>query len=158
MELPPNYEYFEKNSKYEKLIKEQGDTVCQHKIGNNYIANSLKNYLFGFLHKVPVAQIGQKKKKSAPINLYSFILCKSWEDNDFLTITLVCSRAHDGKKLIELAEIQASVLGYKKMALHSIMDEKVVRWYKSQGFEILSEQEDMDTGEIKSYFMMKRIA
>jgi Holliday junction resolvase-like predicted endonuclease len=44
------------------------------------------------------------------------------------------------------------------MALHSIMDEKVVRWYKSQGFEILSEQEDMDTGEIKSYFMMKRIA
>ena len=53
------YEYFEKeNAKdYEKLIKEQGEDVCRNIINKNYINSQSKDYNFGFIHKMNVAQI-----------------------------------------------------------------------------------------------------
>jgi hypothetical protein len=157
MELPPNFEYFEKNTKIDKLIREQGLTICQNRINTEYIKTTTEHYLFGFIHKSPIAQIGQKRKKSNQEYVYSFILCDI--KDDFIIIHLICSRPNirDGKKLIELARIQTNNLGYKKIALHSILDDKLVRWYKSQGFEIISEINFPNTDELKCYFMVMNL-
>lgn len=157
MELPPNFEYFEKNTKIDKLIREQDLSICQNRINAEYIKSTTQNYLFGFIHKSPIAQMGQKKKKSNQEHVYSFILCDI--KNDFIIIHLICSRQniHYGKKLIELAQIQTNILGYKKLALHSILDDKLVRWYKSQGFKVISEINFPNTDELKCYFMVMNL-
>ena len=160
MELPTNFEYFEKgSSKIEKLIKEQGDVVCREKIGRDYIKNITDKYLFGFVHKTPIAQIGQRRKKTNNEYLYSFILCDILEAYNSINIHLICSRvnARDGRKLIELACKKAIELGYESLTLHSILDDKLVKWYKSQGFKISSEIFYPISGDLKCYLMTKEL-
>lgn len=163
MELPPNFDYFEKGADgaaaIEKLIKENGDTVCQDRIGHEYILNSVKKYLFGFSHKTIIARIGQRQKKKNPEHLYSFIICDYFDLCKSININLICSRenAKDGKMLIQLAETRARELGFTKLTLFSILDDKLLRWYKSQGFKIEKEVYNPGTTELKTYLMSKNI-
>jgi hypothetical protein len=156
------YEYFEKeNAKdYEKLIKEQGEDVCRNIINKNYINSQSKDYNFGFIHKMNVAQIGQTKsrKQKSTIRISSFILCKMYPDFEEIDISLVCSRPNskDGKMLIELVTQKAIDMKFKYLSLLSIGELKLVNWYKSQGFEIISEKA-FPNGELKAYCMKKRI-
>ena len=154
MNLPPNFEYFESSREIEKLIKEQGDIICQNKIGHEYMLNSLTEYTFGFAHKSVRAEIGQKKKKSSQKILYSFILCEPKPDGN-LVIHLICSRenARDGKKLIELVCMKAMEMGFHRVSLLSILDDKLVRWYKSQGFYVYMNM--YRDSELKTYLMYK---
>lgn len=67
MDIHKHFEYFDQtNNEIKKLIKEQGDIVCQEKIGIDYIKDRLKDFDFGFIRKLTQAQIGkiQKKNKS----------------------------------------------------------------------------------------------
>ena len=157
-----NYEYFEKkNMKIEeKLIKEQGQDLCKNIISKNYIHLQSKDYDFGFINKINVAQIGQTRSKSAnsTIRVSSFILCKLHPNFEEIDISIICSRPNskNGKTLIELVTKKAMEMKYKYLSLLSIGDVKLVNWYKSQGFEIISEKVYPD-GDLKAYSMKKHI-
>ena len=157
-----NYEYFEKKNANveENLIKEQGEDVCRNIINKKYISSQSKDYDFGFIHKTNVAQIGQtqSRNKKSTIRVSSFILCKLHPDFEEIDISLICSRPNskDGKILIELVTQKAVDMKYKYLSLLSIGELKLVNWYKSQGFEIISEKA-FPNGELKAYSMKKRI-
>jgi hypothetical protein len=108
LELPKNFEFFDKSNimKIENLIREQGDDVCQHKIGTDYMKNKLKNSDFGFIRKSIKAKIGQIQTRKNKYHVYSFVLCKLLPNKHLnkIYITLVCSRPNskDGKQLLEL--------------------------------------------------------
>jgi hypothetical protein len=77
MEINKNFVYFNKDNEIViKLIKKQGDTVCQQKIGVDYIKEKLKDFDFGFIRKLPEAQIGKIKKSKSSEIINSFALCK----------------------------------------------------------------------------------
>jgi hypothetical protein len=157
MELPINFEYFEKKTSIvDKLIKEQGEDVCRQIIDKNFINLQKKSYDFGFIHKNYIAQIGQKKINKTPEYLYSFILCNLYPDFEEIDITLICSRPNtkDGKQLLELVFQKGRELKYKYLSLLSIGEIKLVNWYKTQGFVVISEK-PLPNGEIKAYYMRK---
>jgi hypothetical protein len=187
MDLPPNFEYFEKGngSVFERLIKEQGSEVCQNMLHENYISAQSKKYSFGFVHTMPVAQIGQKTRsktanRRGPFEggsnatalgredvggsnattriVSSFILCNLFPEFEQVEISLVCSRenAKHGKILMDLVYEKAKELKYKYLFLLSLSEEKIINWYKRQGFKILSEKFH-ENGEIKAYAMMKHV-
>lgn len=163
MDLPTNFYYFKKgtenSAQLENLIKEQGFYVCQEVITNNYITRHLKNYTFGILHKSPIAQIGQKrKKKTADERLYSYVLYNYEEIYNTISIELLCSRkgVGDGKKLLELVTDRAIEMGCASITLYSIKDEKAMQFYTNNGFKILKESSVFnDDDEIKLYHMVK---
>jgi len=153
-----NFEYFEKGSgnNIDKLIKEYGDDVCRNIIDKHYINLQTKNYDFGFIHKLPIANIGQRRNNKPNDFVYSFILCNLYPQFDEIDITLVCSRhnSKDGKKLIELVCEKGRELNYKRLSLLSIGETKLVNWYKSQDFILVSEKY-FPNGELKAYSMRK---
>jgi hypothetical protein len=189
-----SFEYFEKKHTNieEKLIKEQGQDVCRQIISKHYINLQTKDYDFGFIHKINVAQIGQtrSRKTTSTTRVSSFILCKLHPNFEEIDINLVCSRPNskDGnlfsginkfmhekdignpqccilldtksrivlKKLIELVVQKALELKFKYLSLLSIGNSKLVAWYKSQGFEVISEKMYPD-GSLKAYSMKKRL-
>lgn len=157
-----SFEYFEKKHTNieEKLIKEQGQDVCRQIISKHYINLQTKEYDFGFIHKINVAQIGQtrSRKTTSTTRVSSFILCKLHPIFEEIDINLVCSRPNskDGKKLIELVVQKALELKFKYLSLLSIGNSKLVAWYKSQGFEVISEKMYSD-GSLKAYSMKKRL-
>jgi hypothetical protein len=161
MELPTNFIYFDKNNAniFSKMIKEQGGEVCQNKMNQNYINIQSKKFDFGFAHILPVAQIGQKtRSKTASNRLSSFILCNLFPSFDHLEISLVCSKSNvkHGQILMDLVHQKAIELNYKYLFLLSLSEEKLVNWYKKQGFVVLSEKFH-DSGELKAYAMLKNV-
>ena len=149
-----SFEYFEKSDTHiaEKLIKEQGPDVCRNIISKHYI----NKYDFGYLSKSTVAQIGQTRSRRTSQNtrVTSFVLCKFHPEFDEIDISLICARPRSmhGKELIELVKQKAISLKCKYLSLLSIGDTKLVNWYKSQGFDIISEKE-FPTGGVKAYYM-----
>lgn len=145
----------------EKLIKQQGDIVCQERIGTDYIKERLKDYTFGFARSSQRAMIGLRQTRQTPErNLNGFVLCKKIE-NDFFTevdVTLVCSRknAKDGKELIHLVEEKAKEMGCHRLILFAIGNARLLRWYESLGFVVQSYKTDPDNGN-KSYMMIKKL-
>lgn len=155
-----NFEYFEKGSgnNIDKLIKEYGHDVCRNIIDKHYINLQTKNYDFGFIHKLPIANIGQRRNNKPNDFVYSFILCNLYPQFDEIDITLVCSRhnSKDGKKLIELVCSKGRELNYKHLSLLSICETKLVNWYKSQDFVLVSEKY-FPNGDLKAYSMRKKL-
>ena len=130
MELPKNFEYFERKdmSIAEKLIQEQGEDICRHIISKHYISLHSRDYDFGIMHKTPMAQTGRMtRKRTSQQYVYSFILCKVHEELGDVDITLICSRpnSRDGKVLMGLVEDISRSKQYKTMSLLSIGDAKV---------------------------------
>ena len=110
MDLPQNCEYFDKRepNNFEKLIKEQGNDVCQNMLHENYIKNQVIDYNFGFAYTLPIAYIGQKTRtKKIEKRLSSFVLCKIERELNYIDITLICSRKNtkQGKILMGIVEI-----------------------------------------------------
>ena len=161
MELPKNFEYFERKDMAiaEKLIQEQGEDICRHIISKHYISLHSRDYDFGILYKTPMAQTGRMtRKRTSQQYVYSFILCKVHEELGDVDITLICSRpnSRDGKVLMGLVEDISRSKKYKTMSLLSIGDAKVMNWYRSQGFVLKSEKHYPD-GNLKAYSMYKVI-
>ena len=161
MDLPPNFEYFEKgtSSIFEKIIKEQGTEVCQNMLYSDYISNQSKKYDFGIAHTIPSAQIGKKtRSKSDSRRLSSFILCNLFPKLGQVEISLVCSSSNvkHGKILMDLVYQKAQELGYKYLFLLSLSESKLINWYKRLGFYILSEK-SYSSGEVKAHAMIKDI-
>jgi hypothetical protein len=162
LELPKNFEFFDKTNikAIENLIREQGDEVCNNKIGRDYIKNKLKNCDFGFIRKSIKAKIGQIQTRKNKQHLHSFVLCKLLP-NPYLNkidITLVCSRINskDGKQLLELVEKYAQTINYNCLSLIAIGNTRLVNWYKSQGYLLETDKDIMDSN-LKSYYMAKYI-
>ena len=161
MDLAHQYEYFEKTSYsalIEKLIKEQGQEVCRNVIGRDFIVNKTKEYDFGFIHKTPMAQIGKTRTKKNSDRVSSFVFCKMFPDFGEIDVTLLCSRPtiRDGKLLMKWVKEKAVSLGYRYLSLLSIGDDKVMKWYQSIGFVLISEKLYPD-GVLKAYSMKKKL-
>jgi hypothetical protein len=160
MELPKNFEYFERQTPniMEKLIREQGDEICQEKIGIDYIKDRLKDYDFGFIRSSVKAQMGKRKTRQTEHHAYSFVLCKLLPNPLFtnIDITLVCSRANskDGKLLLELVEKHAHKIKYDCLSLIAVGDTRLLNWYKSQGF-VLETDKPIINSNCKAYYMRK---
>jgi hypothetical protein len=161
MELPKNFEYFEKtslNKTIENLIKEQGDNVCQQKIGVDYIKNQLTDYSFGFIRYTTKAQVGQRRTRLTEHHLYSFVLCKHVPDPlvKEYNIILVCSRANskDGKLLMQLVEQKARELHYQRLSLIAVGDQRLLHWYESLGYISIDHKPIQDSNN-NAYYMRK---
>jgi hypothetical protein len=159
MELPANFEYFERKDAAiaEKLIQDQGEDICRHIISKHYISIHSRDYDFGIIHKTPMAQIGRMtRKRTSQQYAYSFVLCKVHAELRDVDITLICSRpnSRDGKVLMRLVEDISRLKECKTMSLLSIGDTKVLNWYRQQGFILKSEKHYTD-GNLKAYSMYK---
>ncbi len=159
MEISKNFEYFDQTSnEIKKLIKEQGDTVCQEKIGTDYIKDRLKDFDFGFICKSKQAQIGKIKFKKKNEILNSFVICKLLPNPLFknIDVMLVCSRINSkyGKQLLELVEKKASEINFQCLSLNAIGTTKLVNWYISQGYVLETYKPIIDTN-LKSYSLRK---
>jgi len=162
MELPKNFEFFEKSNikNIEKIIREQGDDVCQQKIGVDYIKNKVKNCDFGFIRTTIKAKIGQMQTRQNNKHLYSFVLCNLIPNSRLnkVDITLVCSRTNskDGKQLLELVEKYAKTINYDCLSLIAVGNTRLLNWYKSQGY-VLETDKDVVDSSLKIYYMVKYI-
>lgn len=154
MELPENFEYFERKDAgiAEKLIQEPGEDICRHIISKHYISLHSREYDFGIMHKMT-------RKRTSQQYVYSFVLCKVHADLGDVDITLICSRpnSRDGKILMRLVEDISRLKECKTMSLLSIGDTKVLNWYRHQGFILKSEKHYPD-GNLKAYSMYKVIS
>jgi hypothetical protein len=162
MELPANFEYFERKDATiaEKLIQEQGEDVCRHIISKHYISLHSREYDFGIMRKTPIAQTGRMThKRTSQKYVYSCVLCKVHADLVDVDITLICSRpnSRDGKVLMRLVEEISRLKECKTMSLLSIGDTKILNWYRHQGFILKSEKHYPD-GNLKAYSMYKVIS
>jgi len=181
MELPDNCEYFDKKMPniFDRLIKEQGNDVCQNMLHDNYIRNQVVDYTFGF------AYIGQKTRSKkqerrltdaeededfcsiggilrktseceSEAKLSSFVLCKIENELQYIDITLICSRKNtkQGKILMGVVEQYARILKIPYLHLDSLAEQKLLDWYKSQGFVIFKNKMHV-SGDIKAHTMIK---
>ena len=163
LQLPKSFEfYFEKNNlkDMEKIISEQGDDLCQNKIGTDYMKDKIKNSDFGFIRKSIKAKIGQMQTRNNKQRIYSFVLCKLLP-NPYLNkidITLVSSEENskDLKKLLELVEEYAVSINYNCLSLIAIGNIQLLDWYKSQGYLLETDKDIMDSN-LKCYYMAKYI-
>jgi len=154
-----SFYYFDKNEKdIVSLLNEQSVEVCRNKISKKYIQLQTKEYDFGFAHKTPVAQIGQRKTRKKQYHLYSFVLCKWYPEYNEIGISLICSRPYsqEGKQLIECVEKKALELDCNQLSVLSIGETKLMKWYTEQGFVLMHEKHFPD-GKLKAYYMRKRI-
>jgi hypothetical protein len=161
MELPKNFEFFEKkapNKTIENLIKEQGDNVCQRKIGVDYIKNQLSDYNFGFIRYTTKAQVGRRRTRQTENHLHSFVLCKHVSDPlvKEYNIILVCSRANskDGKLLMQLVEQKALELHYQRLSLIAVGDQRLLHWYESLGYVSIDHKPILESNH-NAYYMRK---
>lgn len=161
-EIPKNFEYFERmeTNPIEKLIREQGDDVCQAKIGTDYIKNSLKHYDFGFARTSNKASIGQMRTRQNKKQVNSFVLCRLLPSPLFknIDVVLVCSRTNskDGKQLLELVESHAKKISYQSLSLIAIGNKSLLNWYTSQGY-ILETEKPILNSDSNAYSMRKYI-
>ena len=146
MNLPTNYEYFERKSKnsIETLLTEHGSYM----IGIDYLRDQLKIYDFGFIHR-------------AQTIIHSFVLCKLNTDFSDVDIFLVCSRpqTNDGSIMLEFVHEKASRLGLVSMSLIFIEygNTGLLDWYKSHGFLVQSYKQYKDKPQINVYSMRKKV-
>ena len=159
MELTKNFIFFDQtNNEIKKLIKDQGDVVCQEKIGIDYINDRLKDFDFGFIRKLTQAQIGKIQEKKINEIIHSFVICKQLVNPLFkkIDIRLVCSRINskNGKQLLELVENKAKEMKYQCLSLIAVGDKKLLNWYLSQGFTVETDKPIIDS-KFKAYYMIK---
>ena len=150
MNLPTNYEYFERKTPntIEKLLIEHGDDVCRNIIGISYLRDQLTLYDFGFIHRTQNT-------------IHSFVLCKLNTEFSDVGILLVCSRPQitDGCIMLEFVHESASRLGMTSMSLIMVEREntQLLDWYKSNGFLVQSYKQDKHNPHIKVYSMRKKV-
>ena len=138
-----------------KIIKEQGKTVCQDKIDQEWIDTSLTKNSFGIAFITKKAMMGRRSTKEADrYYLHGFVLCRS-ENAERVWIDLVCSRQRSkiGKLLMELAEQKIRESAFRLIELDCLRDVRLKRWYESLGFSG-SERRVWD-GQLKGYSMYK---
>jgi hypothetical protein len=157
--------YFDKShqdfTKIKKIIIEQGVNICREIFDSSVIKKSLDNLDYGYIHISPKAQIGQSRRKNKDFIGYSFILCEIDTDFNAIFIKLICARPDlkDGEKLLKLVEEKSLKDGYNIIALHSIIENNLVNWYKKQRFIIKREItfDYNDKKKPKVYLMSKKL-
>ena len=162
-----DYIYFDKNhkdySKIKNLITEQGVNICRDTFDSSVIKKSLDNLDYGYIHISQKAQIGQAKRRNKEFISYSFVLCKikTILGNKTPFIKLICARPNikDGEKLLRLIEEKSLKDGYNYIALHSIIENNLINWYKKYGFIIEDEItfDYFDKKKPKCYLMSKKL-
>ena len=135
----------------EDLIKKQGLNICQENISKEWINKAIKDYSFGYISKLPKANIGKiKNKKDDNIYINGFIICKiDRENSKNLWIQLVCSIKDSkiGKELMKKVEETQDITS---ISLYSVQNRNIENWYKSLGYNKLVTGifEDKDFTEI----------
>lgn len=152
------FEMFDKTDKrLLEQLKEQATQICRLQISPKWIEGSLNDFHFGFLHKTPIVQVGKTRRtRHSSYYITSFILCKQYSTNN-IEIKLLCSRPKkkEGEKLLKVVETYVRSIGMPTLSLSSLPEKKLIDWYKSQGFQIDYEIKDLDTYDLKGYYMKK---
>lgn len=152
------FEQFDKTDKrLLEQLREQATQICRFQISPKWMEGSLNDFRFGFLHKTPIAQVGKiRRTRHTSYSITSFILCKPYSTNN-IEIKLLCSRSKkkQGEQLLKVVETYARNLGMSALSLSSLPEKKLIDWYKSQGFQVDYEIKDLDTYELKGYYMKK---
>jgi hypothetical protein len=156
----------EKNAK--KILKTQGQVVCQNKLSVSWINEHISKFSYGYLYWSPTAQIGRRSIKNninCKYHLHGFILCRINKNYPHkMWIDIICSRENSktGQVLLELAEEKARELKTVKLIqLYSLPELKLKNWYKKLGYEVEESSffDKNEQGKIKpkAYLMQKFI-
>jgi hypothetical protein len=132
-----------------KLLKRDGDVVCQGKINRSWLDESMSTFSFGLGYTSKKAQTGRRlsclHSKQASFRseankhvLYGFILCRvDIHDPKVVWIDIVCSKENSkiGKLLMEAAEerIKANK-SLKLIQLYSLPEVRLKNWYVKLGY------------------------
>jgi N-acetylglutamate synthase-like GNAT family acetyltransferase len=145
---------------YRKLIKSQGNDVCQNEIDIYTINETIHSFTFGFIIISTKAQIGRRNLNKNDLFLIDgFIFCSH---NNItpkeLHIELVCSRKekHVGKRLMNHVEERAKQYGISQLTLHCLADDKLRKWYESLGF-LYVRTINLNINVPKVFYMCKNI-
>lgn len=132
-------------SHIDKYVKLQGKSVCRNKISQEWINKSLEDYTFGVALIYPRARVGiassksaqpKAKRKDDDYYLKAFILARRTSDEVWITLVYSKDPGDVGKALIKEVELYSKAFPeVRYISLYSLMDEKLQRWYESQGYE-----------------------
>lgn len=120
-----------------KLLKRDGESVCQCKINRSWIDQSIASFSFGLGYTSKKAQTGRRSESNKHV-LYGFILCRiDKNDPQVIWIDLVCSSEDSaiGKLLMETAEQKIKQnKTLRLIQLYALPDLKLKNWYVKLGY------------------------
>jgi hypothetical protein len=132
--------FFDRDSDFRKVIKDQGDKICREQIYQETIDDSLRKFTVGFARVIEKAQIGQsRRKKSDKIQITSFCLLAEYPSPAFseIFLLLLCGMENKhGEELLKQSIEYAKENKYNRLSLFSLNEEKLLNWYSSHGFKI----------------------
>ena len=170
-------EFVEKGTnRYEdikNLIKEKCECTCRKAMNKMTVTEELQGSEFAIvsLTENPTSPVGEgcsergeKELTTSPkdwttdvniINKYilnGFIVCGiKGSNNDILHIKLLCclKGLNLGSKLIHKVVEYAIEQGYKKISLNALYEDRLIEWYKKQGFKLTTNNYYNFEGKIK---------
>jgi ribosomal protein S18 acetylase RimI-like enzyme len=170
-------EFVEKGTnRYEdikNLIKEKCECTCRKAMNKMTVTEELQGSEFAIVSLTDAIAVGssegcsergEKELTTSPkdwttdiniINKYilnGFIVCGiKGSNNDILHIKLLCclKGLNLGSKLIHKVVEYAIEQGYKKISLNALYEDRLIEWYKKQGFKLTTNNYYNFEGKIK---------
>jgi ribosomal protein S18 acetylase RimI-like enzyme len=162
-------EFVEKGTnRYEdikNLIKEKCECTCRKAMNKMTVTEELQGSEFAIvsLTENPTISVGSEHRRGEKelttdvniINKYilnGFIVCGiKGSNNDILHIKLLCclKGLNLGSKLIHKVVEYAIEQGYKKISLNALYEDRLIEWYKKQGFKLTTNNYYNFEGKIK---------
>jgi len=162
-------EFVEKGTnRYEdikNLIKEKCECTCRKAMNKMTVTEELQGSEFAIvsLTENPTITVGSEPRRGEKdwttdvniINKYilnGFIVCGiKGSNNDILHIKLLCclKGLNLGSKLIHKVVEYAIEQGYKKISLNALYEDRLIEWYKKQGFKLTTNNYYNFEGKIK---------
>lgn len=142
------------NALYKKLIRKQGHIVCRDQIYQGIINDSLDQFTHGFISISQKAQIGRARRGSNDDFIVNgFSLLQDYQGID-LRLLLICNAVRQkgaGRSMMEQIIVFGLEAKFSRIQLYALPDPKLVRWYESFGFEVITPL--YRDGEVKVYDM-----
>ena len=162
-------EFVEKGTnRYEdikNLIKEKCECTCRKAMNKMTVTEELQGSEFAIvsLTENPTIAVGSEhrrveKELTTDVNIINkyilngFIVCGiKGSNNDILHIKLLCclKGLNLGSKLIHKVVEYAIEQGYKKISLNALYEDRLIEWYKKQGFKLTTNNYYNFEGKIK---------
>lgn len=163
-------EFVEKGTnRYEdikNLIKEKCECTCRKAMNKMTVTEELQGSEFAIvsLTENPTSLVGEgcsergEKELTTDVNIINkyilngFIVCGiKGSNNDILHIKLLCclKGLNLGSKLIHKVVEYAIEQGYKKISLNALYEDRLIEWYKKQGFKLTTNNYYNFEGKIK---------
>jgi hypothetical protein len=109
-----------KMSQYKKLIRKQGEQVCQDQTQLDTILNRIQFFDFGFIHISSRTVTGK-----STMSLNGFVFCTYSQQTNEVVVDLICSRKHMKleKMMLNFLKEKAYELGATRLTLMSLAED-----------------------------------